>query len=93
MMNTSLSESKDAYSTLINQSKNLKKTIEENKSLKQENETLSKSLEILKSKNKGQFKVAMIKWFLAGVGVLLLGWIIGQSVSIKNRRSGGSLLG
>jgi SH3 domain protein len=93
MMNTSLSESKNAYNTLINQSKNLKKIIEENKTLKQENETLSRSLEIIKSKNKGLFKVAMIKWFLAGVGVLLLGWIIGQSVSTKNRRSGGSLLG
>ncbi len=93
MINTSLSESKNAYNTLINQSKNLKKTIEENKTLKQENETLSKSLDKLKSKNKGQFKVAMIKWFLAGVGVLLLGWIIGQSVSTKKGRSGDSLLG
>ncbi len=93
MMDTSLSKSKEAYNTLINQSNNLKKTIEENKTLKQENETLSKSLEIFKNKNKSLFKVAMIKWFLAGVGVLLLGWIIGQSVSTKNRRSGGSLLG
>ncbi len=93
IMDTSLSKSKEAYNTLINQSKNLKKTIEQNKTLKQENETLSKSLEILENKSKSQFKVAMIKWFLAGVGVLLLGWIIGQSVSTKSRRSGGSLLG
>jgi len=92
IMDTSLSQSKEAYTVLINQSTNLKKTIEENKTLKQENQTISKSLEILKNKNKGQFKVAMIKWFLAGVGVLLLGWIIGQSVSKKKSQSG-SLLG
>jgi SH3 domain protein len=33
------------------------------------------------------FKTGMIKWFLAGVGVLLLGWVIGLSVS---SRQGGS---
>lgn len=44
-------------------------------------------LERLRKKNKDLFKTGMIKWFLAGVGVLLTGWVIGQSVSSKKRRS------
>ena len=91
-MDNSLSETREKYNTLIKQSKNIQKTIKENKKFQTENSTLSKELEIAKGKNKKLFKTGMIKWFLSGVGVLLLGWIIGQSVSSKKRKSS-SLLG
>ncbi len=91
-LSSSLSKAREKYNTLIKQSKNIQKIVEENKILQKENTTLSKELEILKTKNKDLFKTGMIKWFLSGVGVLLIGWIIGQSVSSRKRRSGSSLL-
>jgi SH3 domain protein len=91
-ISNSLSDSRRKYKTLIEQSKNIQKIVKENKMLKEKNKKLSKNLTILQEKNKNLFKTSMIKWFLAGVGVLLLGWIIGQSVSSRKRRSGSSLL-
>ncbi|SDT93615.1 TIGR04211 family SH3 domain-containing protein [Desulfobacula phenolica] len=87
-----LSENREKYDTLIKQSGNIHKLIKENKSLHEQNITLAGNLEKLEKSHKDLFKTSMIKWFLAGVGVLLLGWIIGQSVSSKKRRSGSSLL-
>jgi SH3 domain protein len=86
-----LADHREKYNTLIEQSKNIQKIVKENKSLQEKNTTLSREFEILKKKNENQFKTGMIKWFLSGVGVLLLGWIIGQSVSTKKRRSGSLL--
>ncbi|MBU1342815.1 MAG: SH3 domain-containing protein [Proteobacteria bacterium] len=90
-MNKSLLVTQGKYETLIEQSKNIQKIIKENKIFQEKTSKLSKELEIFKGKNKDQFKTGMIKWFLAGVGVLLLGWIIGQSVSSKKRLSGSLL--
>jgi SH3 domain protein len=86
-----LADHKEKYNTLIEQSKNIQKIVKENKILQENSTTLSREFEILKQKNGNQFKTGMIKWFLAGVGVLLLGWIIGQSVSTNKRRSGSLL--
>jgi len=86
-----LGESRKSYATLIKQSKNIQAIVAENKTLQTENATLSAQLKTLKDTNKTQFRTAMIKWFLAGVGVLLLGWVIGQSVSSRKRRYGSLL--
>jgi len=86
-MGNSLSETQEKYNTLIKQSKSIQKIVKENKTFKEANSTLSKELEITKAKNKDLLKTGMIKWFLSGVGVLLLGWIIGQTVSSKKRKS------
>jgi len=90
-VSNSLSGTQEKHNTLIRQSKDIQKIIKENKTLQEERATLSKELEILKTKNRNLFKTGMIKWFLSGVGVLLLGWIIGQSVSSKKRGSGSLL--
>ena len=66
--------------------------MEKNKVFEEQNITLAKKLAQLEKETSHMFRAGMLKWFLAGVGVLLLGWIIGQSVSSKKRRSG-SLLG
>ncbi len=87
-----LAQSRTKYSTLVSQSRDIQKIIKENKELHKENKKLAKELDLARQKNKNLFKTAMIKWFLAGVGVLLAGWIMGSSVSRKKRRFGSSLL-
>ncbi len=82
-----LSNTQEEYDTLTRQSRNVQKIIKENKILKEQTQTLSGELEIIKEKSKNLFKTGMIKWFLTGSGVLLLGWIIGQSVSSKKQQS------
>ncbi|MCP3943848.1 MAG: TIGR04211 family SH3 domain-containing protein [Desulfobacteraceae bacterium] len=92
LLSTQLKTSQAAYNTLKTQSKNVLEIVETNKVLEKENAQLSQKLTQLEKKTSHLFKSGMIKWFLAGVGVLLLGWVIGQSVSSKKRRSN-SLLG
>lgn len=98
---TQLGEAKKDYADLSNnmnkletEFKSLKKasadvtgTLKENKRLKTENKTLSETITRLEEETRNMFRTGMIKWFLAGVGVLLAGWIIGHSVSSKRRRS------
>jgi len=87
-----LYETRKKYDVLVQQSKDVHKIVKENKLFKEQNMVLSDNLVILKEKNQNLFKTGMIKWFLTGGGVLLLGWIIGKSVSSKKQQSS-SLLG
>ncbi len=80
-----LSDSKIKFNTLILQSKDIQKIIKEKKKFKEQNTALLDELTILKEQNKNFFKTGMIKWFLAGTGVLLFGWIIGQNISSKKQ--------
>ena len=88
----SLSDSKEKYDTLIEQSRNIQQIVNENKALQEKNEALSAELSEFKSKGTGPLKTDMIKWSLFGVGVLLLGWLFGHSTSISRRKGGSSLL-
>ncbi|MCD4742606.1 MAG: hypothetical protein K8R67_09060, partial [Desulfobacteraceae bacterium] len=74
------------YNDLMEKSKKVILIINENKKLKKINKELSERLEDIEFKNKTLLKVGMIKWFLAGAGVLFLGWIIGRIVSSKGSR-------
>ena len=78
---------------ILSQKTDYSQKTKKNKMYQEKNSIFSKEIELLKEKNKDLFKTDMIKWFLTGVGVLLLGWIIGQSVSSKKRQSRSSLLG
>jgi SH3 domain protein len=89
---TQLEKSQTDYTTLEAQSQNVVEVVEKNKAFAQKNITLANKLAQLEKESTHMFRTGMIKWFLAGVGVLLLGWVIGQSVSSKKRRSS-SLLG
>ena len=91
-LSAQLEESQTLYTTLQSQAQNVVAVVEKNKVLEQTNITLSNKLAQLENQTSNIFRSAMIKWFLAGVGVLLLGWIIGQSISSKKRKSS-SLLG
>ncbi len=90
-LSASNAESQKKYDALVDQSKNILKIVQENKSYQLTNQTLSKDLDALQIKHKNSFRTGMIKWFFAGVGVLLAGWIMGNGVSSK-RRSSSSLL-
>lgn len=79
------------YEALVEQSKDIMNIIQENKTLQKENQVLAKDFEAFQNKYKNSFRSGMIKWFIAGVVVLLAGWIIGSGVSSK-RYSSGSLL-
>ncbi|WP_020589384.1 TIGR04211 family SH3 domain-containing protein [Desulfobacter curvatus] len=78
---------KSKYTALKTASANITDILEENERLKTQNTSLSATLAEQKGKNDFLFKTGMIKWFIAGVGVLLLGWLIGLSIS---SRHGGS---
>ncbi|PIE63466.1 MAG: peptide-binding protein [Desulfobacter postgatei] len=79
------------YTALKAASANVTDTLEENKRLKTQNASLSATLAQQDPDGEFTFKTGMIKWFLAGVGVLLLGWVIGLSLSSR-QGSSGSLL-
>lgn len=84
---------KDKYNSLLkNTGGGSLKIIGKNKVLKQKNDVLSKKIEELTKNGEDCLKTGMIKWFLAGAGVLLAGWLIGHSIR-RNKRSSGGLLG
>lgn len=83
----SLSDKDEKYNDLIKNAGNIQKIIQENQAYQKKNLDLLKKLEQLETKDEDLLKTGMIKWFMAGVGVLLLGWIIGTSVSSRKRKS------
>ncbi len=62
---------------------------EERQRLKTDLSAVRKELEYLRQENHSILNEAMIKWFLAGGGVMLLGWIAGK-FSRKKKRGLGS---
>jgi len=73
--------------------KNIQDNLQTDKRYQKETAALLKQIDVLEKKQKDFLKIGMIKWFIAGVGVLLLGWIMGQSVSSRKRQPKSSLLG
>lgn len=91
VLTQSLETLKSQYTALKTASARITDTLDENKRLKTRNTSLSATLAQQKEKDQLIFKTGIIKWFLAGVGVLLLGWVIGLSVSSRQGRSGSLL--
>ncbi len=82
-------QAKKKYEIFAGQSENIVNIIKENKELIRKNSLIEDELKKLKLKNDDSAKTAMIKWFLAGAGVLLIGWLIGLSIrSSRKKRSG-----
>ncbi len=85
-----LSSIQKAYEELKHRDKDAANLLEKNKTLSQANEQLLKKIKTMKSRQQTLTdfirEPILIKWFLAGVGVLLLGWILGHSVSSKRDR-------
>jgi SH3 domain protein len=87
-----LAASQKQYATLAAASEDVVKIMEKNKRLEAQNNQLSKDIALLENDSGQVLKTGMIKWFLAGFGVIFLGWILGRSVS-SSRRKKNSLLG
>jgi len=74
----------EKYNTLAAQAENVVKIAKERDQLRQENKKLTSGIKVLQEKNDEIADSRMIKWFLAGGGVLFFGWIIGR-ISRKKR--------
>ncbi len=85
-----LSATQKDYEELQHRDKDTANLLQKNKTLSQANEQLLEKIKTMKSRQQTLTdflrEPMLIKWFLAGVGVLLLGWILGHSVSSKRDR-------
>lgn len=79
-----LTVSKD-YQNLQESAKNVSELLAERERLKAENEKYAGELQQLRGENEKLLRKAIIKWFLAGGGVLLVGWLMGKSSRTKKR--------
>jgi len=86
-LSTAHAQLKDQMADLPGNAGDLRQEKEKNKHLEDRNQQLSLRIETLETESDTLFKTRMIKWFLAGFGVLLFGWILGQSVSGRHRKS------
>jgi len=74
----------EKYNTLVTESENIVQTTKERDELRKANTKLQAEVKELRAENKKISDSRMIKWFLAGGGVFLLGWLIGK-ISRKRR--------
>jgi len=74
----------EKYNTLVAESEDIIQTTKERDQFRQANKKLQAEVKELRAKNKKISDSRMIKWFLAGGGVFLLGWLIGK-ISRKRR--------
>lgn len=76
----------EKYTSLKKDSEQVMEIIAERDQLQSRNNSLSGEAATLRKENEQLLRTGMIRWFLAGAGVLLAGWILGK-VSRKKRRS------
>jgi len=81
-----LQEVTDKYAALKKDSEQVMEIIAERDQLQSQNNSLAGEADALRKENEQLLRTGMIRWFLAGAGVLLVGWILGK-VSRKKRRS------
>ena len=74
----------EQYDTLLTQSGNVVEIAAERDRLSVQNKKLQADAAVLKEENEKLVDARMIKWFLAGGGVFLFGWLIGR-ISRKKR--------
>lgn len=85
--NKKLAEVSDAYETLKENSKDIVSITDERNQLKLNNNQLSATLSNLEQERKVWLRNGIIKWFLAGAGVLFLGWILGKFSKSRRKSS------
>lgn len=80
-----LSQLKTEHTALKQASGNVLQLTQERDLLKQENSAMATRLEQLKEESNLYLRTGIIKWFLAGAGVLFFGWILGKMSGKKKR--------
>jgi SH3 domain protein len=76
----------EKYSTLLDQSENVIAIAEERDQLLKDKSKLTSAVTSLRNQNEKLSDNRMIKWFLAGGGVLFFGWILGKISRKKKSR-------
>jgi len=66
------------YNALLDQSKNVLELTKEHNRLQAENAKLDTEMDLLKQENAHLGRTGMLRWFLAGAGVFLIGLIAGK---------------
>lgn len=73
------------YNTLVENSGKVVEITNDRDRLQKSNEKLSAKVRSLTAENDDLLRTGMIKWFLAGGGVLFFGWLIGKASRKKQR--------
>lgn len=73
------------YNTLLNQSKNVVAMTKENETLISSNNKFKKEIDSIRQENTHLKRSGILKWFLAGAGVLLIGFIAGKMGQSKKK--------
>lgn len=76
-----------AYQSLQNDTKNVVAVTAERDQLRQANQELTTTVSQLEEEQNSLMTEGIIKWFLAGAGVLFFGWLIGRMSQSNRRRS------
>jgi len=84
---TELAERTQAYETLRENAKNIIAITKERDQLRLSHAELTTSVTNLEAERKEQLTKETTEWFLAGAGVLLLGWIIGKFSKSRRKSS------
>ncbi len=84
---SSLDQIRKKHEQFLEQSEDTVRIIDENRTFKEENTRLSAEVARFEEESNDFLKTAMMKWFLAGAGVLISGWLIGRSVGGGRRSS------
>ncbi|EAT14656.1 TIGR04211 family SH3 domain-containing protein [Desulfuromonas acetoxidans] len=84
-----LQQTQKEYSDLQDKAENVVLIDKERQQLKKEFAKLSEKAQRLEEQNAAVLKTAMIKWFVAGGGVLFVGWVAGKFSRKKRRTLGG----
>jgi len=74
-----LAQATQAYQTLQNDAKEVVEITIERDQLRKSNQELTATVADLEGEVEGLAMTGIIKWFLAGAGVLFIGWLIGKS--------------
>lgn len=82
-----LQKTSSEYQALQKNAKNVVQITAERDQLRADNEELTGKLAVLEEENFSLQKNKTIRWFLAGAGVLFVGWIIGKSSKSRRRSS------
>jgi len=79
----------EKYDQLVADAQNVVDIVAQRDQLQQQNRALASEIETLREENESLLISGVIKWFLAGGGVLFFGWLIGRA----SRRKRGGLSG
>lgn len=83
---TVLTQTTQAYQTLQKNAKEVVEITKERDQLRKANQELIAAVTELEDEVEGLAMTGIIKWFLAGAGVLFFGWIIGKSSGGRRSR-------